>query len=68
MLMLPKGSETNQLAVLYPEFSIFAKILIIIFVINGAFGKYESRVVLVGLIAGAVGLGANLSVLVANWR
>lgn len=68
MLGLPKGSEANPLAVASPELSIIAKIIVVLLVINGSFGKYESFVVLVGLIVGAVGLGSNLSVLVNNWR
>jgi hypothetical protein len=68
MLMLPHGGETNPLAIASPELSIIAKLSLVLFIINGTFGKYEPLVVLIGLIVGAVGLGSNLSVLVNNWR
>jgi hypothetical protein len=64
MLMLPHGSETNPIAITSPELSVIAKMLVILLVINGSFGKYERLVVLIGLVVGSIGLGANLSVLV----
>ena len=64
MLMLPEGSEVNPIAAQSPFLAILLKIVVILFFINGSFGKYESIVVLVGIVVGSLGFGANLSVLV----
>lgn len=66
MLLLPTGSEINPIAVANPVFAILMKMALVVFIVNGAFGRHEAFVVLIGIVVGAIGFGSNLSVLMAQ--
>lgn len=65
MLALPATSEQNPIAHNL-LLSIVLKIALILYVLFAPLGKYRPTVILFGLAAGAIGLGSNLSVLVAE--
>lgn len=64
-LALPAGSELNPLAA-SAGVAITLK-LVVVSCIAGlpVFGKYRENVLLVGVVAGSVGFGSNLSVILA---